>query len=106
MNVNLQHSSDLGKAPSLINQLSSQEEFEQIMEAELPVFYEVILEALDRTKKDLSGRPLSYQNRNTRSGRMNENIKGLLFDHFPDQMHENRNRRFYFEKDKKYVIYF
>lgn len=106
MSTNLQHESDYSKEHSLNQEYSSQEVFEKTMEAELPVFVKVIEEAFERTRKDLQGKPLSFQTRNTKSGRMNENVKGLLFEHFPDEMDENKNRRFFFDKGQNYRLYF
>lgn len=106
MITNLQSDYEYYKEPSLNQVLSSQEVFERVMANELPIFAEILEKALEMTLADLQGKHPSFQNRNSKANRMNENIRGLLFEHFPDEMHEDRHRRYFFKKDSKYIILF
>lgn len=106
MNTELQHDSDFNKAPGLSQALSAQEVFEQNMREVLPVFVEVQEKALQMALTDLHSRHPNFQNRNSKSNRVNENIRGLLFGMFPEDMRETESRRFYFYKKDQYVVLF
>lgn len=106
MLANLTPEFENSKDPSFKQSRSAQEIFEKVMVNELPVFVEIQDRALEMTLADLHGRHPSYQNRNSKPNRMNENIRGLLFDQFPDEMKETESRRFYFEKPGEYIILF
>lgn len=105
MASNLQSNQDPSREPSFNQAPSAQEVFEQVMAEELSVFAEIQERALELTRAELSSKPISFQNRNSKANRMNENIKGLLFEAFPDHMQEDKDRRFYYEH-KGYRIYF
>ncbi|MGV3540468.1 MAG: hypothetical protein ACO1OQ_11695 [Rufibacter sp.] len=106
MIANLQNDYDESNDPSFNRALSVQEVFERVMEKELPVFVEAQEKAFEMMRSDLSKRSPLYQNRNSKSNRINENIKGLLYDLYPEQMKETPTKRFYFEKPGKYIILF
>ena len=105
MNSNLQQKQEI-QEHSYFSGLSSQQDFEIEMAQELPMFLQIQEKALEMMKNDLSQKHPSYQNRNSKANRMNENIKGLLFGEFPDEMKETISQRFYFEKRNKYIVLF
>src|SRR5690606_34165702 len=86
--------------------LSSQQNFEIEMADELPIFLQIMENALVEMKDDLKNKHPSYQNRNSKANRMNENVRGLLFKNFPYEMKETDSQRFYFEKKNKYIVLF
>jgi hypothetical protein len=85
---------------------TDQLDFEKEMKVELSFFVEIFDEAFTLTQNDLRDKPLSYQNRNSWASRMNENIRGLLFEKFPENMREANSGRFYFEKPDKCILLF
>jgi hypothetical protein len=80
--------------------------FEQSFNSEISAFVDVIFDAHHMTIGDLSPKGLKYQMRMTKSTLMNGNIKGLLFDQFPNEMKESKSSRFYFNMEKKIFILF
>jgi hypothetical protein len=105
MNSNLQEQLQELRG-SFLSGLSPQQDFENEMASELPVFLQIQEQALQMMQDDLGEKHPSFQNRNSKANRMNENIKGLLFERYPDQMKETFSKRFYFEKAGKYIILF
>ena len=80
--------------------------FEQCFKAEASVFIDIILHAHKQTISDLSPKGLKYQMRMTKSTLMNGNIKGLLFDQFPNEMKESKTGRFYLHRAKEFILLF
>jgi len=106
MNTNLLEQPGQQKRGSYFSGLSAQQDFESEMATELPAFLQIQEQALQMMKDDLGSKHPSYQNRNTKANRMNENIRGLLFEHFPERMKDTLSKRFYFEKVGKYIVLF
>jgi len=106
MKKNLQEQKEENRKGSYYSGLSAQQDFENEMVAELPAFLQIQEQALQMMLDDLGSKHPSYQNRNTKANRMNENIRGLLFEHFPERMKDTLSKRFYFEKVGKYIILF
>jgi hypothetical protein len=106
MSTNLQEQPEQQKRGSYFSGLSAQQDFESEMATELPAFLQIQEQALQMMKDDLGSKHPSYQNRNTKANRMNENIRGLLFEHFPERMKDTLSKRFYFEKVGKYILLF
>ncbi|SOD17625.1 hypothetical protein [Pedobacter xixiisoli] len=106
MKSNLQEQPQEPRRGSFLSGLSPQQDFESAMASELPVFLQIQERALEMMRDELSEKHPSFQNRNSKANRMNENIKGLLFEHYPDQMKETFSKRFYFEKVGEYIILF
>jgi len=106
MDANLGKQFEKPNESSFFSIPSGQETFENVMVRELGAFVDIQEKALDLMLDELKNKHPSFQNRNSKANRMNENIKGLLIDHFPNEMKETDSRRFYFEKTGKYIILF
>jgi len=106
MKTNLGKDFEKPSEPSYFSVPSGQETFENVMLRELSTFVEIQERALDLMQDELKNKHPSFQNRNSKANRMNENIKGLLIDNFPNEMKETNSKRFYFEKTGKYIILF
>ncbi len=106
MNSNLQEQPGENRRSSYLSGLSVQQDFETEMAIELPAFLQIQEQALQMMQDELGAKHPSYQNRNSKANRMNENIRGLLFEHFPERMKDTISKRFYFEKVGKYIILF
>lgn len=106
LNANLEQNHENGKNPSYNLEPSAQEVFEQVMANQLPVFAEIQQIAFEMMWDDIRKKPRTYQNRNSKANRMNENIKGLLFERFPNEMKEDSDQRFWFLKEGSCIIYF
>ena len=80
--------------------------FEQSFNTEIDYFVDIILHAHQLTMNDISPKGLKYQMRMTKSTLMNGNIKGLLFDQFPNEMKESKSSRFYLHRQKEFILLF
>lgn len=93
------------KKSSLRESPSAQEIFEDVMSQELLTFLNVMNEAHFMTLDELSKKSIHFQNRNSKANRMNEMIRGLLSKEYPDDVHENKHRRFFLRRGN-YRFYF
>jgi hypothetical protein len=80
--------------------------FEQSFNLEISSFVDIFFNAHQMTMGDLTPKGLKYQMRMTKSTLMNGNIKGLLFDQFPNEMKESKSSRFYLHRQKGFILLF
>ncbi|GAA4101336.1 hypothetical protein [Mucilaginibacter panaciglaebae] len=80
--------------------------FEQSFDGDVDAFIDVILHAHQMTLEDMRTKRGKFQMRMTKSTLMNGNIKGLLFDQFPNEMKESKSSRFYLHRSKDFILLF
>jgi len=80
--------------------------FEEAIKSERDVLIDIILKSHHQTITDLSKKGIKYQIRATKSTLMSGNIKGMLYDHFGDNMKESKSGRYYFYKKGEFLLLF
>lgn len=86
---------------------SSQVEILNDLKDELPIIYRVFHEAFDMAMSELSKKPAHFHARNSAAVRMNENLQGLLTEHYgPRIVKIEAHRVCYIDWERKYKIYF
>ena len=77
------------------------------LEQEFGPIGHIFEKAFELTTQDIGRRPRHFQNRNSASLRMNENLHGLLFEHYtPERIKLEPHGVFYLDWHSEYKVYF